>query len=99
MRDFIKCPLCSEYHFSDKECDPAFTVFHEEYLGENGKVIRAFNEEEAAEKYARYYNENSAEYPLMNGDEIEIFVEGKDGERTRFKVGAEPEIHYTVTQL
>lgn len=94
---FTKCKTCERYHFSDQSCGDQFTVFHDDYLGEEGKKIYAFDFEEAAERYGQYYN-SDGDYSLMN-NEITIDVVDEEGERKRFKVGAESIIHYTSEEI
>lgn len=96
MKNYEKCNNCKEYHWSDQACDPAYNVYHEDYMGDEPKVIRATSHKEAARGYAQYYNDDD-DYPLMN-DTIEVKVE-KDGEIKFFTVGAEPDIHYTSSEI
>ena len=95
MSRFKKCDTCNEYHWVDERCKPMYFVYHEDYLGEDYKIVRADSYEEAAEKYAIYYN--SDDYPLMN-DSVEIEVE-KSGVKKRFRISAEPSIHYSTEEL
>lgn len=94
---FIKCKTCERYHYDDKSCGDKFMVFHEDYLGDEGKKIYALDAEEAAERYGEYYNSNG-DYSLMN-KEITVDVIDESGERKRFKVGAEPSIHYSTEEI
>ncbi len=96
MRKFEKCHICREYHWVGESCEPEYLVYHEEYLGDESKSVRAYDHEDAAVKYGKYYNEDG-EYSLMN-DEIEVKVE-KDGEVKWFKVSAEPDIHYSSHEI
>jgi hypothetical protein len=95
MKTYSKCLVCKEYHYTDQKCLPIFLVSHEYYLGDKEKEVRANDHEEAAEKYAKYYND-SGDYPMMNGEpEITIQVRKYDEEkRTTFIVTAEPSIDY-----
>ncbi len=95
MRNFKKCEICKEYHWTDQICAPIYFVYHEEYLGDEAKQVRAYSHHEAAVKYGEYYN--SDDYILMDGDTIKIKVEFKD-EIEFYEVGAEPDIHYTATE-
>lgn len=94
-RKFEKCGTCKEYHWVPGVCLPEWKVFHEDNLGDDYKLMRAGNAEDAALAYASHYNTTS-DYALMN-EEMEIFVE-EDGERVKYIVGAEPDIHYTAVR-
>jgi hypothetical protein len=72
-------------------------VFHEDYLGDDSKTIYAIDHEQAAERYGEYYN-SDGDYSLMN-NEITVDVVDESGERKRFKVGAEPSIHYNSEEI
>ena len=95
MKDFKKCEVCKEWHWTDKQCDPEYLVYHEDYMGDEPKSVRAFDHEEAAIKYGQWYNQD--DYDLMN-ETIQVKVE-KDGEIKFFEVGAEPEIHYSSKEI
>lgn len=94
-KKFERCGTCKEYHWTDQNCLPEWKVFHEDNLGDEYKLMRAGNAEDAALAYASYYNTTS-DYCLMN-DEIEIFVY-ENGEKVKFVVGAEPDINYTASR-
>ena len=96
MNSFNQCPKCKEYHWTHENCNPIFLVYYEEYMGHEPKEIRAVNHENAALKFAAYYNTRS-DYKLMN-ETIEIKVE-KDGVVKFFSVGAEPDVHYTSSEI
>lgn len=93
---FTKCETCSDWHFDYDKCKPVFTVYHDEYLGEEGKPFRGIDAEDAALAYAAYYN-SDGDYSLMN-EEIEVEVDD-NGQRVKFIVGAEPDIHYSAKQI
>lgn len=96
MSNFKKCDTCKEWHWTDKECNPIYSVYFEEYMGDESKSIRASSHENAALKFAQYYNTN-ADYCLMN-ENIEVKVE-RDGVVKFFNVGAEPDIHYSSEEI
>lgn len=96
MSNYNKCTKCGEYHFTRESCEPEYFVYHENYMGDESKSIRAVNHEDAAVKYAQYYNIQN-EYILMN-DDIEVKVE-KDGVVKYFMVGAEPDIYYSSDEI
>ena len=94
---YKKCHKCKEYHFDYEPCPSVFIVYHDQYLDEAGKQVRGDSFEDAAERYAQYYNQN--DYDLLHGEEIEIEVESLSGERKRFKCGAEPSIYYNINEI
>ena len=53
---FERCDICHEYHYSDKECNPIFYYKHSSCC-DKFQEIRAFDFEDAAEKFAITYNE------------------------------------------
>jgi hypothetical protein len=95
-REYKKCENCKEYHFSDRTCNPVYKVYYEEYTGDEPKEIRAVTFDDAACKFAEYYNTN-CDYVLM-GETIDIKIEFC-GEIKFFKVGAEPDVHYSSEEL
>jgi hypothetical protein len=95
MLDFKKCEVCKEYHWTDEKCAPEYFVYHEEYMGDKAKSIRACSHEDASIKYGEYYNQD--DYSLMN-ETIQIKVE-KDGEIKFFKVEAELCIQYSSNEI
>lgn len=100
MSRFNLCPKCSVWHFDGDKCAEPYTIFHPDYLGEGGRVFSGYSAEDAAERYAKYYNEDGAEYPLLNGvDAIEIEVEDQNGTRQKFRIYAEQAIDYHVSEI
>lgn len=65
-------------------------------MGDEPKKIRATNHEDAARGFAQYYN-TQCDYCLMN-ETIEVKVE-KDGVVKYFKVGAEPDVYYSSSEI
>ena len=96
MNEYKKCNKCHEWHWTNSECKPEYLVYYEEYMGDEPKIIRALDHENAALGFAQYYNVEN-DYCLM-GDTIEIKVE-KDGIIKFFKVGAEPDVHYSSYEI
>jgi len=96
MSNFNRCEVCKEWHWNNEKCAPEYFVYHEEYMGDEAKSVRAHSHEDAALKYGQYYNQD--DYPLMDGDTIKVKVE-KDGVIKFFEVGAEPDIHYTSNEI
>ncbi|MFM9952378.1 MAG: hypothetical protein ACKV1O_30895 [Saprospiraceae bacterium] len=97
MNSFNRCPKCDNYHWDNEKCNPEYTVYHDDYLGKDGKKMRAIDPVDAALRYASYYNERS-DYCLMN-EEIEIEVQDHDGQRIKYKIGAEASIDYHANRV
>ena len=97
MRDYKKCEICKEWHWTNDRCLPEYFVYHEEYMGDEAKSIRASGHESAALKYGEYYNRDG-DYCLMDGSTIKVKVE-KDNVIKFFEIGAEPDIHYTSNEI
>ncbi len=89
------CYECQKYHWGEG-CNPEYKVYYEEYLGDEPKIIRASDHEDAAVKFAQYYN-TSNDYCLMN-ESIDLKVEF-EGKIKFFRVGAEPSIHYSSEEI
>jgi hypothetical protein len=78
------CKICGELKFDYKphSCGTEYTIKGEEvedYYGEEGTTVYAFNFDLAADKFAKEYNE-ATEYSLM-GESIEIVV--SDGKKRK----------------
>ena len=86
-----RCKKCEEYRISNVEvCHcKIFKVIDGD--GDDHNVY-AMNSESAALKFAEESNENR-DYYLM-GESVIIEVDG-----VKFKIGAEPDIHYSVEAL
>ena len=95
------CNKCGRYMGESTECFcKKYLVAHVDigYTHEDPKEVWGIDKESAAERYAFLYNEQSADYSMMSGDNgIEIEVSEKDGEQwTPAKVTAEAVIQYWV---
>ena len=85
------CKKCNDYKLDNVvecHCQP-FTVIDDE--GEEHEVF-SFSEWSAALKYAEKSNENGDYYLMDNG--VDITVNGK-----AYHISAEPDIHYSATEL
>lgn len=98
MSDYNKCPICNEYHWTNDPCGEKFSVYHEDYFDDEPKTIHASSFNDAALKYAKYYNGDCSDHPLLN-DTIQIKVVNSTGVALFFEVGAEPDIYYSSTQI
>ena len=96
MNNFNKCNKCGEYHWSHEDCKPEYLVYYEPFMGDEPKKVRSNNHENAALSFAQYYNDRS-DYSLMN-ETINVKVEYQ-GIIKHFNVGAEPDIHYTSSEI
>jgi len=95
---YKKCEICNEYRFDTEKCGEIFNIFHEEFLGEEPKKIRAYDHEEAARKYGEYYD-TSGDHELVDEEIIVTVKKYTTGISKKFKVSAEPEIHYSTTEI
>lgn len=96
MSEYKYCKECKTFHYSNEPCSPAYRVFHEDYLNEDGKIIHGVNHHDAAMKYAEEYNSNG-DYLLMN-ESVNITVE-KDGVSIKFKISACQSVDYGAQQV
>lgn len=91
-----KCDNCNEYAFlNSHRCKPIFYFKHEDW-GDKPQPIRGYDFEDAAENFAKMYNEDG-DYALMN-QKINVVISDGETEKT-FEVGAEPDIHYFANEL
>jgi hypothetical protein len=91
-----RCTKCGTFLFwrtqvTDHKCD-RYVVVDEQYNGPEGTAYHAVDAEDAAEKYARDFNE-SGDYDLMDDSRI-VTV----GDRS-FRISAEASIHYSVEEV
>lgn len=96
MKNYKKCDKCGDYHWSDEDCLPEYFVNYDEWNEEWSK-FNAHSHEDAACKFAEYYNER-CDYCLMN-ETIEVLVKNNNGDIEKYKVGATPSIDYSAMQL
>ena len=86
------CDKCGRYSLYDQTCRcQKFIIDHD---GEPYEKY-AQDAEDAALKWAEGWNENG-DYTLMNSTEY-IEITDSQGAKLAFTVGAEPDIHYTVS--
>lgn len=85
------CKTCGElkYDWKEHRCLPIFYYKHDEWTGDEFSEIRAHNFEDAAERFAKKYNE---EGDLMN-ESTEVIISDGNTEK-RFRVSAEPDVYY-----
>ena len=88
-----QCPNCQEFLY---KTSPHTCVPYEVEWWADGDVSTKYgtSAEDVADKWARNYNEDG-DYALMNETET-LKITGPDGVVQFFKVGAEPDIHYSV---
>jgi len=90
----IKCELCNKSHWSNELCPPIFLVCSPDFDGniwdkENWHEIRANSAQEAAEEYAKKFDD---EHDFIDGDH-NVLVK-KDNQIFLFSVWAEMRIEY-----
>ena len=92
-----KCTDCGGYKYDWREhhCAPIYYFKHEDY-GEEFQEIRAYSFDDAAENFAKQYNEDG-DYSLMNNSIDVIISDGKT--EKKYTVSAEPDIHYSVDEV
>ena len=96
MSNYNKCPTCKEYVWTEKHnCPPVFYFKHENW-GDDFEEIRAHSFEDAAERFAKLYNDDG-DYSLMDNEEHVIISDGKT--EKKFIVSAEPDISYHVSEI
>ena len=78
------------------KCPPLFYFRHENW-GEELQEIRATDFEDAAERFAKMYNEEDGEYCLLNEEEDVIISDGKI--EKKFIVSAEQSVDYSVSEV
>lgn len=96
-----RCSKCGNYFFSSS-CN--CKLFKVQWLGPDdpyGEVmdIYATDFEVAAVRLAVMFNEESGDYPMMQGDDIKVSVTDRHGVRIDFCVNAEPTIQYNTTVI
>jgi len=91
------CKVCEELKFSWRKhkCPPVFYAKHE-IFGDEPKEFYADSFEEAALKFAKYYNEDG-DYALMNSCEQVIISDGI--KEKKFSISSEPDIYYSITKI
>lgn len=101
-----RCPTCKEWVFSKyHKCHPVWLVAivegTEEPVEKAYRKVRAFDEEEAAEKGAEEDDCNSAEYSVLkgHGDYVAWVKAAADAKPKRFKVTGEAVPQYYAEEI
>lgn len=89
------CIVCKTYHWTDENCPLIFYFKHENW-GDEFQEITAYSFCDAAEEFAKLYNENGG-YPLMD-DNVDVIISNRKIEK-KYNVSAEPDIHYSITEI
>jgi hypothetical protein len=89
------CPICKEYVFGNHKCKSIFYFKHFDW-GEEFQEIRADSFRDAAEEFAKLYNEDG-DYSLMNSSENVVISDGKV--EKKYRVSAEPDIYYNIEEI
>lgn len=96
MSKYEKCGKCGLFHRSDEKCGNGYTVYHDQYLSENGLKMHGYGFKDVAERYAKYYNEKN--FDLFD-ETIEVEIEDQNGWRRKFELYAEQNIEYFVNEV
>jgi hypothetical protein len=99
--NYIKCPICHNYHWDYQKCSPLFKYKFPNFDGDWNE-IRAHDFEEAAKKAAEYLDrdEGYLSSQLNYGRETFEEVIISDGnEEKKFIVSAEIDIIYHVIKV
>lgn len=91
------CEICRTCHWTNKNCLPIFYFKNEDYYGKEFQRIRANDFDDAAERFARFFNEDGGGYALMNNSLEVIISDGKL--EKKYKVSAEPDIRYIAEEI
>ena len=89
-----KCPKCGFHHWDHVRCLDTFEFQHENW-GDEFQVIGAYNFEDAAERFAKKYDED--DHPLLEGSAVVLIRHA--GETKAFRVSAEPSIDYSYDEI
>ncbi|MCP4178071.1 MAG: hypothetical protein GY756_09915 [bacterium] len=95
------CKICKEHYLPDQKhvCDPFFWI--EIVEDDDWGKIRGYNHQDAAEKFAKEYDNNGDHDLVVCGsDGLEIFVrdqkDTKNAVIKKYTVFAEPDISYSA---
>ena len=95
------CDKCHTiYHYTRFNSEPVTKcncVLYEIELDGEDYEQYAISPYDAAMKFAEDYNVEG-EYCLMNEEEL-IVVKSPDGTETEFNISAEPDVHYSATEI
>jgi hypothetical protein len=96
------CKICNEIDWQDGKhrCLPFFDVWFLKEGEQESARIYARDAEEAAEKFAEYDDQRSADYAIVSGNEAEIWVrEPTTGEIKKFMVHGESVPKYHADEI
>ena len=92
-REYQKCSICGEWHWTTSECLPIYEVYYRPYNDDEPTHIRANNHEEAALKFTEKYNNWSENILVETNESIPVKVV-KDGVTKYYDVRAELQVEY-----
>lgn len=99
-RDYNRCKICGEWHWSDTKCDPIYYVQIPCYHGYDEWVeTRACSHSSAAEIYCDRHDAEGDYVIISNGGIDEIFVKDATGNVKKFSVEAETVPEYTASEI
>ncbi len=97
------CKICSNHYFERQthKCPPIYEVCCPEmYSEDEWECVREHDAEEAAKKWAEEDDWNTAEYTIVGGEEVEVWVRLKGKEKIlKFVVTGESLPNYYATPL
>lgn len=100
QRDFVRCEICKDYHWTDKKCKPAFEYNIPVDGDEDWQRVRAMDFQEAAEKACEKDDIESADYSIASSGSLEeIRIRNESGEVKRFFVEAETVAVYHAKEI
>jgi hypothetical protein len=97
---FSKCRNCGEYDYTPSHtCKPGYLVWPEDGGEEDfPKMIHAVDFQDAAEKYANYDDQHSADYMIVGGQDAIVFVKG-GGITKKFSVSGQQVREYSASEI
>jgi hypothetical protein len=97
------CIECQSYHWNGEKCYPKWYVWCE-YYGEefeDADIIYARDKESAIEKWAEQSDSDSADYTIVSGTEVSVFICSYDNEKeiNKYIVSGEAIPSYTARKI
>lgn len=96
------CKICNGLDWEDgkHKCPPVFEAWFKDDGEYDSRKIHARDAEAAAEKFAEYDDQHSAEFLIVGGSEAEIWVrQPATGEIKKFTVRGESVPQYYATAI
>lgn len=97
--DVARCTTCREWmHGAFHRCSPAFLVWRADEDESEARRVHAFDADDAATTWAQEYD-SDGEYPIVQGEVVEVHVRDGDGTLTRWSVSGEYDPSYSARDL